>query len=596
MSLQHKDKGASLIMVAFAMTLLIGAVALVVDLGVLRADIRSDRLAADASSTAGVAQINPFTSPDAVNACDTAWRYALLNLEDEGSVDSDPDCGAEFSGSCSPGDIRQTTGTAGSYAITISHPVPDGHDLMGSQAPNSDVDGSPCQRLAVTIQKFRPHTFARVLGFDSDTTTVNSVARITTRPGEDEIVPLLLLEPLDCEAMYTSGQGKITVGYNDTTNTPGIIVVDSNASTCGPSNPYSIDSKGNQNGWIRALPVPGEEIPSAIKSYALANIGAADPSASYDPNDLDSDPDVLNGDRLYPIPTPAFERITRKPIDWRYDCRDNYDPYPLDASDPMGPGIEIPDCPFGDPAHITQHRSDYASGTPSDEFGTLFTSWMGEGYSCSPNGETIEESGNWYIDCPPSGPNDIGLDVSNSNITIDGNVVMDGGLDLRNDSRMTINAPNSSDVFLYIRDGTILKRAQSTLILNRTFVYLEDGAVDIRAGSSTPPATCEEDQSQVIGICWTAPETEDGDFEDLALWSETHLPHQIGGQGGNNLSGTFFTPMAEPFSLDGQASQLQFRAQFVTRRLEVKGQGVVEMTPDPDRTTPIPSRAVDLIR
>lgn len=593
MPLQRRDEGVSLIMVAFAMTLLIGAVALVVDLGVLRADIRSDRLAADASSMAGVAQINPFSSPDAVDACETAWDYALLNIEDEGSVDTLPDCGAEFSGSCSPGDIRQATGTAGPYSVTISQPVPDGHDLMGSQAPNSDVDGSPCQRLAVTIQKFRPHTFARVLGFDSDTTTVNSVARITTRPGEDEIVPLLLLEPLDCEAMYTSGQGKITVTYNDTTNTPGIIVVDSNASTCGPSNPYSIDSRGNQNGWIRAIPVPGENIPSAIKSFALANIGAADPSASYDPNDLDDaiDPNDVDDPnepaesffRLYPEPTPAFDRITRKPIDWRYDCRSGYDDYPLDASDPTGPGIPIEDCPFADPPHMTLHRNTYESGSPAG-----FQSWTGASHSCSPNGETISVSGNWYIDCPPSGPNDIGLDVSNSVIRIDGNVVMDGGIDLRNSSKMIVNSPGISDVFMYLRDGIILKRANSTLALNRTFVYLEDGAIDIRAGDSD----CSLDPP--LGICWTAPE--DGDFEDLALWSEAFRPHGIGGQGNVTLSGTFFTPMAEPFSLDGQGDQLQFRAQFVTRRLEVKGQAVVEMTPDPERTTPVPVRAVDLIR
>ena len=581
----------SLVLLALVMMLLVGTVAIVVDLGVLRADIRSDRLAADSASLAGVAQINPFSTPDAVAACETAWDYVLINIDDEGSSSTPPDCAGQFSGSCSPGTIRQSSGSAGPYTITISQPVPDGHALMGPQTPDPDIDGSPCQRLAVTIERLRPHTFARLLGFDSDTTTVHSVARITTRPGEGEIVPLLLLEPLDCEAMYTSGQGKITVTYNDTTNTPGIIVVDSNASTCGPSNPYSIDSKGNQNGWIRAVPVPGEDIPSAILSYALANIGAADPLASYDPNDLDSDPDVLNNDRLFPVPQPAFDRITRKPIDWRYNCKSDYPDYPLDASNPSGPGIPIPDCPFGTPAHIDGHVAAYGSLVPA-----TFQSWIGAGYSCSPNNETISVSGNWYIDCPPSGPNSIGLTVSGGSITIDGNVIMEGGLDLQNDARMTVNPlkPIMPDVFIHIRDGIILKRAQSTLILNQAFVYLGHGAVDIRAGSSTPPATCQEDQTLATGICWSAPVG--GDFEDLALWSEANLVHQIGGQGGNNLTGTFFTPNAEPFSLDGQGSQLQFRAQFITRRLEVKGQAIVEMTPDPERTTPIPVRAMDLIR
>jgi hypothetical protein len=124
------------------------------------------------------------------------------------------------------------------------------------------------------------------------------------------------------------------------------------------------------------------------------------------------------------------------------------------------------------------------------------------------------------------------------------------------------------------------KLAQASLTLGRTFVYLEDGFVDLRAGDG--------------GLVWNAPEG--GDFEDLALWSESSHQHWIGGQAGNNLTGTFFTPMAEPFVLTGQAGQFQFNAQFITRRLEVTGQGEVKMTPDPEKTTPIPARAVKLIR
>lgn len=589
------DRGASLVIVALAMTLLVGMAALAVDLGVLRSDIRSDRLVADASSTAGVAQINPFGSPDAIAACQTAWDYALLNLEDEGTTVTPPNCGGTFGGECVPGTIRQESGFAGPYKVTISQPVPDGDPLMGSQAINPDIDGSPCQRLGVTVQRDRAHAFARVIGFDSHTTTVSSVARVTTSPGDDEIVPLLVLEPIDCAALFTSGQGKVTVSYHDATNTPGIIVIDSNASTCDAANPYSIDAKGIQKGWIRAIPVPGEDIPSAILSYALSGIGSANPAASYDPSDLtdpvnaaditDPTEPAISRYRLFPKPTPSFERITRKPIDWRYNCKSGYPDYPLVGSNPLGPGIEIQDCPFATAPHIDNLRATYQSGSPVG-----FQSWMAAGYSCSPNNETISPpSGNWHIDCPPSGPNDIGLVLNGGSLTIDGNVLMDGGLDLLNDARMTVNPANASDAFMYLRDGIILKRANATLILNRTFVYLGDGAVDVRAGASSP---CSDPMP--VGVCWTAPEG--GNFEDLALWSEAALPHQIGGQGGNNLSGTFFTPGAEPFSLDGQGNQLQFRAQFVTRRLEVKGTAIVEMTPDPDRTTPIPARAVALIR
>jgi hypothetical protein len=111
-------------------------------------------------------------------------------------------------------------------------------------------------------------------------------------------------------------------------------------------------------------------------------------------------------------------------------------------------------------------------------------------------------------------------------------------------------------------------------------VFLQNGVIDIGAGDG--------------GLTWTAPLA--GNFEDLALWSEASLQHEIGGQAGNTLTGTFFTPFASPFKLTGQAGQFQTDAQFITRRLEVGGQGEVKMHPDPDRSTPIPIREVRLIR
>src|SRR5665811_783067 len=130
---------------------------------------------------------------------------------------------------------------------------------------------------------------------------------------------------------------------------------------------------------------------------------------------------------------------------------------------------------------------------------------------------------------------------------------------------------------MFIRaGGDLLKGAQSGISLNRTFVLLEDGIVDLDGGAG--------------GLVWTAPEG--GNFEDLALWSESPLQHELGGQSGNSLTGTFFTPSADPFLLSGQSGQFQTSAQFLTRRLEVGGQGEVRMKPDPDRQTLIPIREV----
>lgn len=222
------------------------------------------------------------------------------------------------------------------------------------------------------------------------------------------------------------------------------------------------------------------------------------------------------------------------------------------------------------------HIAAYGENIPT--FPGPSQSWIAEGNPCSV-GADISVTGDWYIDCPG------GLIVNGATVTFDdSNVVMTGGIDLRSSSTLKFNEGSDEDHFIFIRNeggnGTILKNAQSSLVIDRTFVYLADGAVDLRGGDG--------------GLTWTAPIG--GLFEDLALWSDGRVPHEIGGQAGNTLTGTFFTPFAEPFSLTGQGGQFQTEAQFITRRLEVKGQGEVKMKPDPDSSTLIPIRAVRLIR
>lgn len=569
-----------MILVAASMLLLLGIVAIAVDLSALRFDLRADRLASDAASTAGVMAMDVSAGSKADEACQVAWDYLLLNLSESGGSQTPPDCATVFVAGCDPLTARTAIASAGPYSFTITHPVPDADPLMGGQLVNPQIDGVPCQRLAVTVERVRDYTFARILGFDSGETDVVSVARLDPDAGGGEVVPLLVLEPIDCAAIFTSGQGKVTVSYDLATDTPGFIVVDSNASTCGSPNPYSIDSKGNQMGWIRAIPVPGTNIPSAILSYALAGTPPANPNRAFDPNDITSAvPQAEITDltepteswfRLYPEPIAVSRRITRAPIDWRYNCKQTgYPDYPLDLDNPGLGGIPVSPCPNTPAPHIDDLVNANALLIPVG-----YTTWTSE-HSCSVGNETIVKSGDWYIDCPGA------LIINGGNVTFNSsNLLLDGGIDLRSAAVLEINPGATADHHVYIREGSILKNAQSALSMERTFVYLADGGVELGAGAG--------------GLEWTAPEA--GNFEDLALWSESEADHAIGGQAGNVLTGTFFTPLADPFVLTGQAGQVQFEAQFITRRLEVKGQGQVRMEPDPDRTTLIPIRAVRLIR
>jgi hypothetical protein len=338
-----------------------------------------------------------------------------------------------------------------------------------------------------------------------------------------------------------------------------------------------------------------------ILSYALSGAAGSDPARAYDPGDLTSpvDPaDITDPDeppstwfRLYPTPSFTSQRITRSAIDHRYNCKAAYPDYPLDLNDPGLGGIPISRCLEPSAPHIDNLVVAYGGPVGVSPMGS-FQKWTTNldgtpRYPCQvddtfwPSSETIAVAGDWWVDCPG------GLIIGNSKTVIfsAGNVVFDGHIDLRSFGTLQVNPAPSSDHVVFVRGteadpGQLLKGAQSSITLAQTFVFLQYGRIDIGAGDG--------------GLIWTAPLA--GNFEDLALWSEASVQHEIGGQAGNTLTGTFFTPFASPFKLTGQAGQFQTDAQFITRRLEVGGQGEVKMHPDPDRSTPIPIREVRLIR
>jgi hypothetical protein len=544
-----------MILLAFTMVLLLGVAALAVDLAAMRYDLRAAQLASDAAATAGAIHIDPVAGSDAEEACQVAWEYLLENIQDEGPTSTPPTC-ANFSGGC-PANARTEPAWAGPYEFTIVHPVPNDHDFMAGQPFNPDIDGGPCQRLGVSVQRTREYTFGRVIGFVAGTPSADSVARIAVRPGEGELVPLLVLEPTRCEALSVKGGGMANayIVVDSFMDVPGIIAVDSDGSSgppgCGGSG-YTIHANNTANNWIRALDVPPpDSVPSAILSYALSGAPGAKPARSYEQADVDNN-------RIYPEPTATPRRITRAAIDWRYNCHTSYPDY-------LGI-VEVDGCTSGKPPHIDNLRAQYGSGDPG------FDEWT----TCTVNGP-LTISGDKWIRCPS------GFVVQSGEVIFEGgDLVFDGGLQVKGHGILRINPTPSSDRIVFLRSGDLEKEAHSTLNMKQVFVYMESGALDLSGGTG--------------GLEWTAPVDKDFDFEDLALWAEAPLQFDIGGQSGNTLEGTFFTPFADPFRLTGTGSQLQTAAQFVARRLEAWGQGQVFMTPDPERSTRLPIRGIMLIR
>lgn len=574
----NSERGASLVFIAGAMVLLLGTAAVAVDLAALRHDRRADRLAADAAVTAGASAIEPFSGSNAAVACQIAWDYLMTNLEDEGAPTA-PNC-ATFASACTPAmAARVANASAPPYTFEIVHPVPDAHWMMGGQAINSTIDGVQCQRLGVKITRTRDYTFASAIGIDTGSTEVRSVARIKPDVGAGDVVPLVVLEPYDCDALTADGQGKITVSYF--MDSPGVIVTDSDGSgVCGPSKPYIIDVKANGfRRWIRALPVPGPSgAKSAILAYALSGEPGAVASRAYNPSDLTTALDPAAVDpadpiesrfQLWPRPTFRSQRVTRAPIDHRYNCKATY---------PLYLGLTIAPCGGGS-TYIDTHQTDY--GEPPGVQPMGFTQrWVPDIDSDCQVGasENYTVTGDIWINCIGT------LEINGGSVNINGgNAVFDGGLELKSDGSFAMNAGGSSDQWAFLREGgNVTKVAQASIEFNRTFVYLEDGFIDLVGGAG--------------GLVWTAPTDTSYRFEDLALWSESSDPHELGGQSGNTLTGTFFTPYANPFILKGQAGQLQTDAQFLTRKLFVDGFTEVLMKPDPETSTLIPIRGVALIR
>ena len=565
------ERGSVIVMVSLLMTSLIGMGAIVLDLATLRQDRTKDRATADLiASAAATNKANPNMTM--ITACTTAWEYFLENTRDSGTVTQVPTCSTKFAGSCSPTVARTMTAKTGPYTLKITNPVPDGDVLMTNpdvvggttQAANTDVDGPPCERIGVTLMREREHLFARALGVYEGSTTSRSVARSLARFSVGGVIALLLLDPDACNVLTASGQAQVVIHpYFDK---PGYITIDSSATggsgdnSCTSGTRYAVDALGTQNSQIIAEASSTSGAPGIIRQFALAP-GQGNARA-YEAADV-------TAARVSPRPTVASQKITRNPVDWRYNCKQN-------GRDNIAGNAD--DCRDWDirPPYVSNLVAQVGgTGTPTgyDIFPRPGHSEDKCTYQPSDGPQEIP-AGNWFVDCPS------GFSVSNSVRFVDGNVVFAGGVSVNSSGSLEINQSGNQDGIVYLRSGNFTKGAQSTVVLERAFVYLHNGVLDFGGGAGP--------------LTWIAPTG--GNFADLALWSESSALHNLGGQANITVEGVFFAPNAEPFRFTGQGGQNQTNAQFIVKRLDVAGQGTLEMQPNPDRVVILPAWGAALIR
>ena len=186
--------------------------------------------------------------------------------------------------------------------------------------------------------------------------------------------------------------------------------------------------------------------------------------------------------------------------------------------------------------------------------------------------------GNWYIDC--------NLGITGEVVFTGGDVVFAGDVSTTSNAVLAVNAthpglfPGSSPSVVFFQSGDLSKAGQSSIHFLNSLVYFSSTSENVFSGGTG-------------AIRWSAPLT--GDFEDLALWSDSPESHRFSGSASLQLEGLFFVPHGE-VDYRGNGYQNQVAAQFISNSLSVGGNGLLILSPDLDRSVLLPAPGVTLIR
>jgi hypothetical protein len=108
--------------------------------------------------------------------------------------------------------------------------------------------------------------------------------------------------------------------------------------------------------------------------------------------------------------------------------------------------------------------------------------------------------------------------------------------------------------------------------------------IDMTGGSATADWTAPNQ----LAAQPTTTQLATNPFEDLALWSESSDPSTVKGQGTNRTEGVFLTPNSS-MTFSGQGTQsVPLNAQFISRTLNISGQGTLNLKPNPADAITVP--------
>lgn len=603
---RRAETGTAAIMISLSMVLLVVSAALVLDLGMARADRQINKSVADSAAIAGTWGLDGGDNrPRPYAGVCRALQYLKAN---------DPKF-ADLSGSWSDGNdvpkgdgctdtsLRQVkcipglpaswarwTGTAMAGRMTVriqsGYLTSEGGWLEESYPGYANDQGNPveqgCDNIAVILVQRRKPGLGSVATSGDITTSIRSVGRVVTGNEGDAAVALLVLERHDCQAIDLSG-GNPRILVKGVGDVPGMIHSDSlgDGADCGPG--MKVLNGNTTNGIVAQAAQTGSPLlPGLISTRALSGVPGAVAANATDPIDM------VHGEP-YPPGNPPTGRglLTRLRVDNRYLA-----------------GVK---------ATLADAQTEFGrepATVPSDS--TVVT-----GADCgAPTAAQIAATGALYLFCDSFTTKDVTFQAKT--IVFMGEVKADGlhlpkatkvyvkgvdankglqvtGLKVHNGDMATCDENNNPErARLVVGTGPVemTNNSASLQMCNVTMILgggSPTGCTPATGGTQPTVNTCNGSVKITGGsLDWTAPNavpagatpTDWMQHEDLALWSETSGTHDLGGGSYMHLAGVFMLPNAFPFKLHGGGTQSILNSQYIARTLWATGNGTLTMAPD----------------
>jgi hypothetical protein len=635
-----------MIMMALSLTVVLVAVAMVLDFGLVRVHQQINRSAADSATMAGVQALNPGdgTAHPWLGVC-TALAYLQANDPTLSSLAGHYQTGAGsgLSSMCTSGSVSTAScmpnqkptwawywGTTPDGKIRVdiksgyATPDPAFSEDATMVADHSDAALGGCDQLAVIIQQTDKPGLGSLATSSDLVTRVRSVARVGLGSFNSGPTALLLLERHNCLALST-GSTNTYIDIMGFGAAPGSIHADSlgdatgNGSLCNSGNKV-IYGKFSQR--IKAHKAETGQAPGIITVSALTGLPGAVPGNATD-GAANVCVEQSNGSCAI---AGAQGYVGRGPVDARYLSGVRSAMSTATAATAWTTGnatsngftiyTPSPNCGqlSGTPPAAIDAASKVFVNCPS---GATFKNFTFTNATSVVFNGTVSISSGQTLAIPNAQRVYVKGATGGSGLSANGNLALNTGTSaLASNAGSSALCPARASAprdQLVVSNGGLSGGAQSTFHLCNTTILMADGwNSTCPLPATVTPITVEPTDNSCYGYLglggqgtmeWSAPNlvasgataTDWNQLEDLAVWTETagtvssSASNNVGGGGTMLISGVFFLPNANPFTLTGGGLQSNgANAQFITRRLTASGQGTLFMRPNPDDVVSIP--------